>query len=301
MGSVVFSIDAELGWGFHDYSNPPTDRIESARPGWKTLLEIFETYNVPATWAVVGHLLLEDCNGIHADHPAVDGWFARERGAWRDRRDLRFGPDLVEAIAEADAGHEIGCHSFSHVLFDDPRTTRDIARAELETAIEVARTFDIEYESFVFPRNAVGHRELLAETGFSCYRGAADPPESRLRRPLEKLLATIDPQRVELVEPTVDKHGLVDVPPSLFCFRFEGMPRAVVETLAEDPIVRQAKHAIDRASRTDGVFHAWLHPNNLQAERDARRMESIIAYAAEKQATSDLRIETMADVAERAQ
>jgi peptidoglycan/xylan/chitin deacetylase (PgdA/CDA1 family) len=299
VGSVVFSLDAELGWGFHDYADPPLDRVEAGRTGWRTLLDLFETHDVPATWAVVGHLLLEDCDGVHADHPSLDGWFAREQGEWRDRPDLRFGADLVEAVAEADAGHEIGCHSFSHVLFDDPRITREIARAELTAAIEVADRHGIEYASFVFPRNGVGYRDLLAETGFTCYRGDTATAESRIRRTAEKLLTTAAPGRVELVEPTVDEYGLVDVPPSLFCFGFEGTARTAIEALAEDPIVRQARHAIDRASRTDGIFHAWLHPNNLRTERDARRMASIIEYAARTRARTDLRIETMADVAER--
>lgn len=299
VGSVVFSLDAELGWGFHDHEDPPADRVAAGRTGWRTLLDTFERHGVPATWAVVGHLLLEDCDGVHADHPSPDGWFARERGAWRDRPDLRFGVDLVEAVAEADVDHEIGCHSFSHVLFDDPRTTRAVARAELAAAVEAAEPHGIEYESFVFPRNGVGHRDLLADAGFRAYRSGAATPESRVGRVAEKLLAAADPGRVELVEPTVDEHGLVDVPPSLFCFGFEGAARTAMEALGSDPIVRQAKHAVDRASRTDGVFHAWLHPNNLLTDRDGRRMESIVEYAAEKRERTDLRIETMAEVAER--
>ena len=41
MGAVVISIDAELGWGFHDYpaEERPTDRIERSRWGWTQLAE----------------------------------------------------------------------------------------------------------------------------------------------------------------------------------------------------------------------------------------------------------------------
>ena len=301
MGSVVFSVDAELGWGFHDLADPPIDRVDAGRTGWRRLLSAFETHEVPATWAVVGHLLLAECDGIHAEHLSIDGWFDRERTAWQSRPDLRFGTDLIEAIVEAETAHDIGCHSFSHVLFDDPRVTNAIARAELEAAIDVAQPFGIEYDSFVFPRNAVGHRSLLAETGFSCYRGSGAAIESRFGRTAEKILSTIDPGRLELVEPFVDEYGLVNIPPSLFLFGFEGTPRTVLEAVGLDPIVRQARHAIDRAARSDGIFHAWLHPNNLQTERDVRRMQSIIEYAASKRETTGLRIETMAEIADRTQ
>jgi len=299
VGSVVFSVDAELGWGFHDQDDPSVDRVDAGRTGWRRLLDAFEAHDVAATWAVVGHLLLEECDGVHADHPSVDGWFARERGEWHSRPDLRFGPDLVEAVVEADADHEIGCHSFSHVLFDDSKVTRQIARAELEAAIEAARPYGIEYDSFVFPRNEVGHRDLLAETGFTCYRGKIDAPKNGGRRMAEKLLSTADPGRVDLVEPTVDEYGLVNVPASLFLFGFEGLPRTAIESFGTDPIVRQATNAIDRAARLDGVFHAWLHPNNIRTERDLRRIQSIIEHAASRRDTTDLKIETMAEVAER--
>jgi peptidoglycan/xylan/chitin deacetylase (PgdA/CDA1 family) len=49
----VISVDAELGWGFHDI-DPPTSRVEAARTGWKRLAGLFNEYDVPATWAVVG-------------------------------------------------------------------------------------------------------------------------------------------------------------------------------------------------------------------------------------------------------
>lgn len=299
VGCVVISIDAELGWGFHDMPEPPVDRLEAAQDGWQTLLEVLDTHDVPATWAVVGHLLLEDCDGVHADLPSIDGWFDRERGEWLERRDLRYGTDLVADVADSGVDHDIGCHTFSHVLFDDPRVSEEIATAELEAAISAADSAGIRYDSFVFPRNAVGYRDLLAEFDFSCYRSAASVPPSGFGRAAEKLLMTVDPTRVDLVEPTVDEYGLVDVPPSLFLFGFEGWPRGVAESFGVDPIVRQAKSAIDRASRESGVCHMWLHPNNLRTERDVRRLRSIVRYAAERRDDTDLEIQTMSQVANK--
>jgi len=295
---VVFSIDAELGWGFHDLPEPPADRLAAARPGWNRLLDVLAEHEVPATWAVVGHLLLADCDGVHADHPSIEGWFERERTDWRDRPDLRFGPDLVTGIRDSPVDHEIACHTFSHVLFDDPRVTREIARAEIAAAVDVAAPYDIEYDSVVFPRNAVGHRDVLGEFGISTYRSKAAEPDGRFRRAAGKLASAALP-RATLVEPTVDEYGLLDIPPSLFLFGFEGRPRRLAESVWGDPIVRQARHGIDRASQEDGVFHLWLHPNNVGTDRDARRVEAIVEYAAERRATTDLTIETMASVADR--
>ncbi len=86
------------------------------------MLELCEEYDIPATWAVVGHLMLESCDGRHEEHPAPDGWFDRERGEWTDREDLRFAPDLVDALLASPVDHEFASHSFSHVLFGDAAT-----------------------------------------------------------------------------------------------------------------------------------------------------------------------------------
>ena len=301
MGSVVISIDAELGWGLHDLDTPSKARIEGARAGWKHLVAALEDFDVPATWAIVGHLFLDDCDGRHDTHPAPEGWFARERGSWRARPDLRFGPDLIERVADATPDHEIGCHSFSHVLFDDPRTTTALARAEIEASITAARAHGVSFDSFVFPRNGVGHRAVLVEYDFSCYRGVA--PTGRfagvpLARPLGKFArATVTPPH--LVTPRVDEFGLVDVPASLFLFGFEGRGRTVVESVWDDPVLREARRGIDAATRKEGVFHLWLHPNDLTDERDVRRLRTILEYLDERREETSLSVETMGEVAAR--
>ncbi|APE95090.1 polysaccharide deacetylase family protein [Halodesulfurarchaeum formicicum] len=299
MGSLVISVDAELGWGFCDYEEPPVSRVDAARTGWRVLLDILETHEVPATWAIVGHLFLNECDGLHAEHPSVEGWFERERGPWSGRPDLRFGTDLIGEVADGNAAHELACHSFSHVLFGAPETTREIARAELAAAVDAGRSIGVEFESFVFPRNSVGHRDLLAAFGFRSYRGAGTQSEGRFRRIVGKLLTMSGHSQLPLVTPTVDEYGLVDIPPSMYLFGFEDWPRRVTTALWDDPIVRMAKRGIDRASREEGLFHLWLHPNNLQTDRDRRRIHRIVAYAAAQRDRSDLRIETMADVAAR--
>ncbi|WP_255171684.1 polysaccharide deacetylase family protein [Natrononativus amylolyticus] len=294
MGSVVISLDAELGWGFHDLESPPEERVESGRRGWETLLCLFEEFDVRATWAVVGHLMLEECDGRHADHPAPEGWFERERTTWADRPDLRFGPDLVRGIVDSDVDHELASHSFSHVLFGQSETTPELARAELERCFALAADWDLRLESFVFPRNDVGHLSALADLGFRAYRGRSPTPDG-----FRGVLETTFTSRSLLVEPVVDEHGLVNVPASLFLFGFEGPARSVAESVWDDPMVALARRGIDRAAREDGVFHVWLHPNNLRNERDDDRMRAILRYLDRQRAETGLTVETMADVAGR--
>jgi len=294
VGSVVLSLDAELGWGFHDLPEPPTDRVESGRRGWTAMLELLEEFDIPATWAVVGHLMLDSCDGEHADHPAPDGWFDRERGEWRDREDLRFGRGLVRDLFESAVDHEFASHTFSHVLFGRPETDRELAAAELERSTAIAEEWGCSFESFIYPRNNVGHRDVLAEHGVSAYRGWT-PNREGVRAVFDSMVR----DRSLLVEPFVDEYGLVNVPASLFLFGFEGPARSVAESIWEDPMVALARCGIDEATTSDGTFHMWLHPNNLTTERDDRRMRAILSYLDRRRSDSDLVVETMADVARR--
>ncbi len=294
MGSVVISLDAELGWGFHDLDSPPTHRVEAGRRGWQAMLDSLAEYDVPATWAVVGHLMLESCDGEHDDHPASPGWFERERTEWSDRPDLRFGRDLVEGILESETDHEFASHSFSHVLFGDPDMSRTLAQAEISRSVDLANEWDLSVDSFVYPRNDVGYRDVLAEYGITAYRGRSPTPDGA-----RGVVDSVFKDESLVVEPSIDEYGLVNVPASMFCFGFEGSARMIAESVWADPMVVVARQGIDEAVREDGVFHLWLHPNNLTHERDDRRMRAILEYIDQRRRETDLTVETMSDVARR--
>lgn len=294
VGSVVLSIDAELGWGFPD-TPVPQQRVDAARTGWQALVDMLDRYQVPATWAIVGHLFLAECDRHHETHPRGPNQFLVERTALADRPDLRFAPELIDRVRTAAVDHEIASHSFSHVLFGAEETTTEVARTELEWALEAADDAD-RMHSFVFPRNSIGHRDVLAEWGFGAYRGRSPYALSAMRK---LATATILRPRPKLVAPSIDDYGLVNVPASLYLFGFEGRARRLVQPLRGDPIVRHAVRGIDAAADSDdGIFHLWLHPNNVVDDAAVERLDRIFQYVDDRR--DDLRVETMADVSMRA-
>lgn len=320
-GTVVLSIDAELGWGFHHRDPVPADRIRAARECWRRLLDRLDDRGIPATWAVVGHLLLAECRGGHVDHPAgadccqPSPAAADERGPAESHTTESpwFGRDLVAAVRDADAPHELASHGFTHVHFRHEAMDRAFAARELRASRAAAEELGEPPASFVFPVNEVAHRDLLAEYGFDCYRGRspADPgggTAATIRRRGRKLLSAAGRWSPPLVEPRLDEHGLVDVPASLYLFGFDGPARALVARVREDPVVAAVRRGLDRLASEGGVLHLWLHPHNLAAPPGSAhrvapaadaRMRAVLDAVVRARSRDGVRVETMRDVAAR--
>lgn len=300
MGSVVISLDGELGWGRH-LGVPSASFVRHARQNWDRLLALFEEFDVPATWAVVGHLFLSECERPHLDHPGGERCCERSTDDVAPE-EIWFGPDLLEAVRTSDVDHELAGHGFTHWRFDHEEMTGAIAARELRQCVAAASDRGIDFSSFVFPVNRVRYKGLLPEYGFDCYRGPNPRYATRtaLQRRVEKMRdAFVRATPPPIVEPVIEEYGLVNVPASLYLFGFEGPARSVAASVRRDPVVAKAKRGIDAAADSDGVFHMWLHPHDLAEDRTAGRMRPILSYLRQQADATNLRIETMGAVASR--
>lgn len=295
MGAVVISLDAELAWGYHDKPEAPP-RIANAQEGWQAAVALLDTYNIPATWAIVGHLFLSECDGEHADHPLGSDWFSCTPGQRTAADDWR-APHLIDAILESSPNHEIGSHTFSHGLLGDASPA--VADAELRLTAEAAQEHGLNIESHVYPRNRVGNQEFLDANGYTCYRGTN--PTWYSQHPLRTILKLLDWSPLgsapPLVEPTIDEHGLVNVPASQYLYSFEGRPRELAAKIGYDPALAVAKRGVDKAAASDGIFHVWLHPHNLLQPGGHERFEKFLAHLDHRRTRTDLEVLTMGEVA----
>lgn len=292
MNAVVISLDAELGWGLHHHRTLPAERIHTARENWHRLLAMFDERAIPVTWAVVGHLLQRDCSTEHTGHPA--GPRCCTTGGTIDPDDAWFANGLVEAIRDADASHEIASHGYTHVNFGHDAMDRTFADRELEACVAACRDRGVRPDSFVFPVNRVGYRDLLAEHGFVCYRGNSPDDRSGTEKFTD---AVLDRGAPPIVQPSVDEHGLVNVPASTNLFAFEGWARSFVAGLHGDPVESRVKRGLDHLCDGDGVLHLWLHPHDLRRPRHFDRLRSVLDAVARGRETGAFQVETMRRVA----
>lgn len=185
-GGLVISADFELGWAFR-YSkknNNPIKMAEQSRINFPFFLKLFDQYQIPITWATVGHLMLKSCKkGDHdwmhripyfkLDHKwnFCDGdWYDYDPYSDYQENNAWYAPDLVELILNAKVKHEIGCHSFSHIDFSNENCPREVAEDEIKACINAAKPWDIDLKSMVFPGGSYGNIAVLDKYGFSTYR-----------------------------------------------------------------------------------------------------------------------------------
>jgi len=300
MGTVVISVDAALGWNCTDGQPPSVERAAAARWGWRRILELFESYEISATWAVVGHLLLEDCDGVHEHHPLAPARFAREREAWAERPELRHARELVEATVDSPADHELAFLPFSGVEFGHDDVSLDLARAECVGFFDALPDSLPAPRTAAFPGNAVGHRGVLAEWGFEYYRCAV--PDASSSFPLAnsaRRLANATISGPPIVRPAIDEYGLVGVPTSVDFARFDGTAGWLSGRAIADPAIATIERGLDRVADSGGVLHVRLRPADVVDERDAARIREMCA-AIDRAREAGVEVATVEAVAERA-
>jgi hypothetical protein len=285
-GQLIISIDLELAWGVWDHPTPEGLRFaaEDERPICASLVDMLDRHQIPVTWAIVAALLDE------ASAAARPGG----KQCW-------YAPDVIERIVNAKSRHEIGSHGGRHRYFDCMAPAQ--AREDLEFARAQHRVHALQFDAFVFPRNSIGHLDVLRDTGLITFRGpdlgwfmaagAAGRMASRTANFVDKMLP-IAPTPVVARQ---NDEGLVDIPGSMLLLARNGARRFVFAAAT------RAKLALGLARSRDrkGIFHLWFHPSNFYYRRDEQlaTLAWFLEQAADQASRGDLEILTMGECARR--
>ena len=306
--TLVISLDLELAWGSFDHAYGP-ELLEMARwthdHGAPALLEQLTGNGLSATWAVVGVVMLDRLPDTAALAPFPAGgardWFSYvPRGATEACAPEWFGASLVRRLAGARPAQELAFHGFSHVSLGDPRLPPARARQELERCAALARALALDSPSFVFPRNRVGHLDALRAAGMVAYRGPDRLPFGIRGGALGRawsLAADVLGLAPRLATPRVED-GLVELPGSLMVRYLAGWRRLIPDASRR----RRLRAGLRLLQRDGGIFHVWLHPENLYFGRPRlqRVLADFLAEAGDLAAASRIRVLTMGEVAREA-
>jgi len=268
------------------------------------LLKLIEDYGIRATWAVVGHLFLSECQSVGGHkHPEItrppyswfeQDWFDADPCSDENAHPMWYGRDIVARILECTVPQEIGSHTFSHIIVGDPDCRPEDFDSELRRCRQLAKSHGITLKSFVFPRNSVGHLNVLANNGFVAYRGRT--PTGRLQsrpllRELPRSLGAIWPIPTTPIFP---RHieGLWNIPGTYYY-----NPRVWRFISNRHRVNRQ----INQAIRQSGLVHMWFHAHDLASDPDKslKGLEAIFRKVNNLREKGNLDNPTMGELAGR--
>lgn len=308
----VLSLDTELVWGSFDYIPPFkwASLYKETRGVIDDILELLDEFMIPATWAIVGHLFLASCrrDSDGRAHPELTrpqfgwypgDWLAFDPCADRIREPWWYGDDIVDAVLGARVQHEIGCHSFSHIVLGDPGCSKECAESDLRACVEVASQRGLRLRSFIFPRDVVGHHDLLRSAGFCCFRGNEPAWYVHLPGTLRRIAHFVDQALAfapSVSTPQEVHAGLWNIPASNLLMDRGGIGRLV--PLASR--VKKARRGMKKAVKSRKVFHLWFHPFNLCCDRHNMLtvLRNILSSAADLRERGLLHIMTMGNLAD---
>lgn len=311
-GKLVVCIDLELAWGWvaggrgrHRHAE---ERLRRGREAMPRVLDLFDRYGTPATWAAVGHLFLSSCERVDGrPHPEIarpgyawrrEDWYRDDPASTLADAPLWYGSDLLHDVRSRAVGHEVGSHSFAHILFGEAGCSREAAAADVTAAVDAAASSGVVLRSFVFPQHSAGHLDVLRERAFRVYRGALLEPFIGLppvaRRPLRFMaMAGSLPPRTT---PPIADDGLVHVPASMhFALPSSRAGAAITWRM----LARRAIRGIRRAERRGEVFTMYFHDHNFGVRTDdhLRALRAVLAHASARRDRGALDVVTMGELA----
>ena len=283
----IISLDVELAWGFIAYSQHKVLTLlrndsQQGRGTIDWLLRLFEKYQIPATWAMVGHLFLDSKKArelINPDMPQFkEGWLDWNLYSSICSMSLYLGRDIVLNIQASPVKHEIGLHSFFHIPFS---CSLEVARAEVEAGVAAAQNLGINLRSFVFPENKIGHVDVLKNNGFKIFRSRTGRKHESRNLLIKKVNSAIHWITAPPVLPSqVD--GIWVIPRSMSFHK---------------PLI-PAKILLGRAIRLKKVFHISLHPWQLLLDKSLLKdLEAFLALVSRKRDEGQIGVMTMGELA----
>jgi peptidoglycan/xylan/chitin deacetylase (PgdA/CDA1 family) len=319
-GIFSLSVDVELAWGSVHKNRISVNKLREISANVRKIIDevfaLLENYEVPATWNILGHLVLDGCSREspkrlpHSDMPRPDytwlsgDWYKYDPCTNVTKDPAWYGRDIVSRIVyytrKSKVGHEIGCHSFSHQQFGDPKCTEELAGSEIAKCIELLKTqFNTIPRTFAFPRDYVGHLNTLKEHGITTFRDA--PPKLYPCLKLEKTFSNYLKTKFSLVHQLISYYILFpphvvtpkEVLPGLWgtpgCLAYGNKPLIPLRL-----VTIKAIQGVNRAIREGKVFSMYTHLKEFGANRHMiMELEKVLSYASKKRSQNKLELKTM--------
>ncbi|MCE7995853.1 MAG: polysaccharide deacetylase family protein [Roseivirga sp.] len=293
-GKLLISLDTEIAWGRVGHSDQSQlgALYQKTKEVIRRLIELFDKYDIPVTWAVVGRLV----DKRNANDQAIRGMMAEFYPGIEPNEyegDFYSFPDLMDLLAGSTSKPEVTSHSYSHIVYGDADAT--LAETDLSEAGEVLKQHQLSPATFIFPRNSIDHLEAVKAAGFSHYRRKGQSWLDRIPGKLRQVSSLLDillPIAPEVGKASLHQTGLIGVPGGLLFRKSNLGLRKIVPVSA---LKRKALLGLKKAVRKREIFHLWFHPFNFayDSENHFKEFEKVLQKADELRKSGELEILTV--------
>jgi peptidoglycan/xylan/chitin deacetylase (PgdA/CDA1 family) len=308
-GFFLFSLDVELAWGYFDQDEVRSKLFSPdgsrERRAIKRLLDIFDEFEIAATWAITGHLFYERCE--ECEICPVLAWKGKYRSfeeIYKTDRPLWYGGDIMDYFLSRSTRHEIAFHGYSHRPFDE--INEEEARVEIQEWRRIGKRKGLAAPvTVIFPKHGIDHLEVFPQAGFICYRGKEPTPAShnwgylgRLIKGLDYTFALSTPPVFDLYG--IEPNGLVNLPSSQHLFAYQRRLELVLDALnLHNFRLRRMVKGIRKAADEKKIVHYWAHPWAFRTDKDFEKLRYLLGFVAEEVSKGRMQSIGMADLARR--
>lgn len=303
-GSFVFSLDCEGKWGVADRGLNYMAFITTARleEAYRKILDIFDRHQCKASFAFVAALCL-DAEELVEHLEAADGLFYADQDWLKTPlSELRAGRDdgwsarpLIDYVVERNV-HHVCTHGGTHLPYSDRLTDRESVRWDIEFARTVHARLAIGWDTIVFPRNIVGHLDVVARHGIVGYRDLDS--QEQLKGKFGKILrlsnelTNFDKRDISQNIVRDDANGLLALSAGKFLNARIGSRSYISVEATRRRVSSLLKCAVD----SDTTVHFYTHPHNFISDPEMYiKLGFLLSTAKKYESTHGLRILTMKD------
>lgn len=298
VGTLIVSLDFELNWGVHDVFTLEKygEQLHGARLAIPKILDLFQTYEIHATWGVVGLLCFDTKVELLGNLPEVKPSYKQSAfspygkldmvGENEDTDPLHFGKSLVRTIAFTPY-QEIGTHTFSHYYCLEEGQSSEEFEADLLASKNVLQQFGFDIQSFIFPRNQTqnNYLEICKRHGVKSFRGnetswiyeasnfSSQHQVKRVARLLDHYINMTGHHTfiLEKIEPK----PIINLPSSRFLRPYNKKFKRL-----ETYRLERIKNSLTHAAKRGEVYHLWWHPHNfgINIEENIKFLKMILEH-----------------------
>ena len=261
--TFILSFDCEGKWGMADIltkkdicllTNKNLDRA------YKRLISLLSFYDIKATFAFVGHLILslDDYENMkqsmNFNKVEKNNWLGKFYADYSLKKfDGWLNPNLLE-IVQSVKKHEIASHGFTHIPLSEKNIDKSIFFEEMLNMKNQMLKKNIDIKTLVYPRNIIGYQDYLEKYGIQGYR--MNKPESsffpRAINYINEIIPTAKAQNHSKNLKTIE------IPSGYFLNWRSGIRKIPIELT-----LMKWESLLNDAIKNNKVVHLWTHPHNF--------------------------------------